>query len=67
MMDHVVMLFELCNIVATFTTMMNMTFRTEMDNFVVEYIDDILIFSKPLEGHTKHIEQVLSKLQERKL
>ena len=44
------------NIVATFTTTMNTTFWIEMDNFVVEYINDILIFSKSLEEHTKHIE-----------
>ena len=38
-----------------------------MDQFVVAYLDDILIYSKTRAEHTKHIKQVLRKLQARGL
>jgi hypothetical protein len=62
-----VMPFGLCNAPSTFTTLMNTVFHQEMDEFVIVYIDDILVYSKTAEDHAKHLEIVLGKLREHKL
>src|SRR6266498_2584890 len=38
-----------------------------LDEFVVVFIDDILIFSKTEEDHKKHLRMVLQKLREHQL
>ena len=43
---------------------MNDIFREYLDQFVVIYLDDILIFSHDYIEHTKHVRLILSKLQE---
>ena len=61
-----VMPFGLCNAPSTFTTLMNIIFRQEMDDFVIVYIDDILVYSKTAEEHARHLEVVLRKLKDKK-
>jgi hypothetical protein len=43
---------------------MNDIFWEYMDEFIVVYLDDILIFSKNLGDHDKHVRLVLAKLWE---
>ncbi len=43
---------------------MNDIFRDYMDEFVMVYLDDILIFSKDQEIHDKHVRLVLATLRE---
>jgi hypothetical protein len=43
---------------------MNNVFCEYLDAFMVYYINDILIFSKNMEDHERHVYQVLEKLQE---
>jgi type IV secretory pathway VirB4 component len=43
---------------------MNNVFREYLDDFVVYYINDILIFAKNMEDHERHVRMVLKKLQE---
>ena len=38
-----------------------------MDDFVIAYINDIIIFSDTLEEHENHVHLVLQKLEEAKL
>ncbi|GBG77968.1 hypothetical protein CBR_g25899 [Chara braunii] len=45
---------------------MNRIFHDHLNKFVVEYLDDILIFSKSAEEHAKHVETVLSLLRQHK-
>jgi hypothetical protein len=40
---------------------MNDIFQEFLDNFVVYYLDDILIFSKNEKDHEKHVWMVLQK------
>lgn len=61
---YLVMPFGLTNAPATFMKGMNDLFREELENFVVIYLDDILIYSKTLEEHKKRIRIVLKKLEE---
>jgi hypothetical protein len=61
---YTVMPFSLTNALVVFQPLMNDIFREYMDEFVVVYLDDILIFSKNQEDHDKHVRLVLAKLQE---
>jgi hypothetical protein len=50
-----VMLFGLTNAPTILQHLMNDIFREFLDDFVVCYLDDILIFSKNLEEHERHV------------
>ncbi len=45
---------------------MNIIFWKEMDNFVIVYIDDILVCSKMGEEHAKQYKVMLKKLKNSK-
>ncbi len=59
--------FGLTNAPATFCTLMNDIFQEWLDDFVVVYIDDILIYSGSLKEHAEHLRKVFQKLKENKL
>jgi len=65
--EFLVMPFGLTNAPATFCTLMNDIFREWFDDFVVVYIDDILIYSGSLEEHEEHLCKVFQRLRENKL
>jgi hypothetical protein len=46
---------------------MNDVFREYLDDFVIYYINDILIFSKNMEDHERCVHLVLEKLWEVRL
>jgi len=46
---------------------MNDIFWERLDDFVVVYIDDILIYSGSLEEHVEHLRKVFQRLRENKL
>jgi hypothetical protein len=46
---------------------MNDIFQEWLDDFVVVYIDDILIYSDFLEEHVEHFRKVFQRLKENKL
>jgi len=58
------MLFELKNALVTFQRLINDMLREYLDDFVITYLDDILIYSDNLETHHKHMHKVLAKLNE---
>jgi hypothetical protein len=59
--------FGFTNALTTFCTLMNDIFREWLDDFVVVYIDDILIYSGSLEEHVEHHRKVFQRLRENKL
>ena len=61
------MSFGLTNAPTVFQDMINDLFWEYLDDFVVIYLDDILIFSKNKEDHEKHVCLVLGKLRDRRL
>jgi len=61
------MLFELKNALVTFQRLINDTLREYLNDFVITYLDDILIYSDDLEMHRSHVHKVLRKLNKRTL
>ena len=59
--------FGLCNAPATFQRLMNKVFAVEINQFIFVYLDDILIFSKSVEEHWKHLQVALERLRSAKL
>jgi hypothetical protein len=55
--------FGLCNAPATFQRIMDTIFRKERGLFVCPYLDDIIVFSKNITEHKKHLDIVLGKLK----
>jgi hypothetical protein len=65
--EWLVMPFGLTNAPTTFMRLMNDVFRDCLDQFVIIYLDDILVFSKTWKAHLQHLEQVLHLLQQNQL
>ena len=47
--------------------LMNDVLADYLDDFVVVFLDDILIYSKTIEDHVVHLWKVLQKLREHQL
>ena len=62
--EFVVMPFGVTNAPATFQRMMNSIFKEELDDFVLVYLDDILIFSETLQEHIKHIKDSIREVED---
>ena len=61
------MLFKLTNTSATFQKLINYVLYDHLNEFVIMYLNDILIYSENEKNHEKHMKKVLRKLQEKKL
>ena len=59
--------FGLTNAPATFQSCMKHTFRVQLRKFLLVCFDDIPIYSKTWEEHLKHLDEVLSILEEHSL
>jgi hypothetical protein len=65
--EYLVMSFGLTNAPAHFMYLMNSVFMSELDKFVVVFIDDILIYSKSEEEHAQHLGVILQRLRDHQL
>lgn len=62
--QYKVLCFGLTNAPSVFQAAMNDIFRDYLNDFVLVYLDDILIYSKTPEEHLLHLEKVLKRLEE---
>ena len=65
--EFLVMPFGLTNASAAFMDLMNRVFRLYVDQFVVVFIDGILVYSKDWENHDTHLRVVLETLRKAQL
>ena len=57
--EFMVMSFGLTNAPTTFMDMMNMVFKPFVDQFLIVFIDDILVYLKSMEEHVYHLRKVI--------
>ena len=62
--EFLVMYFRLTNTPTAFMDMMQRVFRPYLDQFVIVFIDDILIYSDLVEQHAEHLRTALQTLRE---
>ena len=55
--------FGLCNASVNFMSVMNDVFRPFLDEFLIVYLDDILIFNNSRDEHIMHVNKVLDVLR----
>ena len=56
--------FELTNAPAAFMDLMHRVFQLYLDQFIVVFVDDILIYSQSEEEHEDHLQIVLQALRD---
>ena len=65
--EFLVLPFGLTNAPATFMHLMHSIFREYLDDFIIIFLDDILVYSKGLGDHINHVQQTLEVLRQNKL
>ena len=65
--EFTVMPFGLTNVPATFMDLMHRIFQPNLDQFVVVFVDDILIYSQSEWEHEYHLRIVLQLLRDHQL
>jgi hypothetical protein len=65
--EYPVISFGLTNAQAYFMYLMNSVFMQELDQFVVVFIDDILIYSKNPKDHANHLHIIFQRLRDQHL
>jgi hypothetical protein len=60
--EYLVMSFGLMNAPSHFMYLMNSVFMLELDQFVMVFIDNILVYLKSMEEHEEHLRVVLQHL-----
>ena len=59
--EFLIMPFGLTNAPTAFMDLMNRVFRPYLDQFVVVFIDDILVYSRDEHEHEQHLKIVLQR------
>ena len=65
-MIFIIMPFGLTNAPTTINWLMTDLFKKELDDFVLVFFDDILIYSEEIEDHERHLCHVLEILRKAK-
>ncbi len=61
---YLVMLFELTNDSSIFQNFMNDILMNYFDEFVITYLNDIIVYSNSKKEHVQHVRKILQRLRE---
>src|SRR5438034_2009483 len=61
------MLFKLTNTSTTFQELINHVLYNHLNEFIIAYLNNILIYFKNKKDHKKHVKEILKRLQEKNL
>jgi len=59
--EYNVMFFNLCNALNSFQKFMNEIFHDFIDNFIIIYLNDILIYFKNVKKHHRHVRLIFKQ------
>ncbi len=62
--EYIIMSFRLKNASVIFQRLINNMLREYLNDFMITYLDDILIYSDNLKTHYKYVYKILAKLNE---
>ena len=65
--EFLVLPFGLTNATATFMHLMHSIFREQLDEFIVIFLDDILVYSRDLSSHVAHVRKSFEILRQHSL
>jgi hypothetical protein len=65
--EYLLMSFRLTNAHTHFIYLMNSVIMSELNKFVIVFIDDILIYSNSEEEHARHLRVILQRLRDHQL
>ena len=65
--EFLVLPFGLTNAPATFMHLMHSIFREQLDDFIVIFLDDILVYSRDLSSHVAHVRKTFEILRQHSL
>ena len=65
--EYMVVPFRVTNAPAHFMNLMHNILREYLDDFVLVFLDDILIYSRSVEEHAEHLRKVFQKLRDWRL
>jgi len=65
--EYIIMSFELKNVFTIFQQLINNTIKKYLDNFVITYLNDILIYLKDLKMYYRHVHKILKKWKKKTL
>ena len=65
--EFFVLPFGVTNAPAQFLNLMNDVLKDYLDEFVIVFLDDILIYSKTIKDHVRHLGLILEKLRQHQL
>ena len=65
--EFLVMPFGITNALIAFMDLMNWIFKNYLDEFIIVFIDDILIYSNDEDQHVEHLRIVFQPLKDQKL
>ncbi len=61
--EYLIMSFDLINVSVTFQTFVNNVLRRYLNQFVIVYLNNILVYSKTKKEHVQHVKKVLQTLK----
>ncbi len=61
--EYLIMFFDLINASVTFQIFVNNVLRRYLNQFIIVYLNDILVYSKTKKEHVQHVKKVLQTLK----